>query len=197
MNLPRTVTPSAWPRDYQIALFPYQGAVQEIAEALTGIGGFDPILMRVELEAGDDPSPPGDYLLLPSGPQADHWDAALLLCQGRPAAAVSYLVKNPDAALTATRLAVSIELLRTDRRWGESAAFDVLVNGVYMGHWVESKERGASVSWIPDGQSIETERCGGDSTRVVAAIRQYLPKLGERQPRSPGMRRGRPAAQER
>lgn len=53
-----------------------------------------------------------------------------------------------DGALTSRRLAANIVLLPTDRLADETAAFDVLVNLDYAGHWVETSTGRAAVTWV-------------------------------------------------
>lgn len=75
---------------------------------------------------------------------------------------------------TTHRSAAKIVLLPTDCLADETAAFDVLVNGVYAGHWAETNVGGTAVTWV-GGKWIETERCEGDEERVIAAIRSAIP----------------------
>lgn len=79
-----------------------------------------------------------------------------------------------EDALARRRSAASITLLEADRLADETVAFDVLVDGTPAGHWSETAEGRAAVAWV-GGELIETERCGGQAERVIAAIRPSIP----------------------
>lgn len=80
-----------------------------------------------------------------------------------------------DDTLTRRRSAASLTLLPTDRLGDETAAFDVLINMEYVGHWVETSAGRAAVTWTASGECIETEPCEGDAERIIAAIRPTIP----------------------
>jgi hypothetical protein len=80
-----------------------------------------------------------------------------------------------DDMLTRRRAAASLALLPTDRLADETAAFDVLISMDYAGHWVETSAGRAAVTWVGDGECIETELCEGDAEKVIAAIRPTIP----------------------
>lgn len=72
------------------------------------------------------------------------------------------------------RAAARIVLLPTERLAEETAAYDLLVNGLYMGHWAETRDGRAAVTWSA-GQGVETETCDGEPERVIAAIGPTIP----------------------
>jgi hypothetical protein len=80
-----------------------------------------------------------------------------------------------DDTLTRRRLAASLTLLPTDRLADETAAFDVLINMEYAGHWIEMSGGRAAITWVDGGECIETEPCDGDAEKVMAAIRSTIP----------------------
>lgn len=82
--------------------------------------------------------------------------------------------RTDDDMLTRRRSAARIVLLATDCLADESAAFDLLVNSVYAGHWAETNMARAAVTWV-GGVLIETEPCDGDRAKIVAAIRPTIP----------------------
>jgi hypothetical protein len=71
-------------------------------------------------------------------------------------------------------VAGQISLLETDRLANETAAFDVLVDDDYAGHWVETNDGRAAVTWV-GGELVETGLCGGEKEKVIAAIRPTIP----------------------
>jgi hypothetical protein len=77
--------------------------------------------------------------------------------------------------LARRRSGVSLTLLPTDRLSGETAAFDVLIDEDYAGHWVETTAGRAAVTWVGGGECVETEPCQGDKDRAMAAIRATIP----------------------
>lgn len=79
-----------------------------------------------------------------------------------------------DDTPTRRRAAASIVLLPADCLADEMAAFDVLVNKGYAGHWAETNKGRAAVTWV-GGELVETERCEGDGEKVIAAIRPIIP----------------------
>lgn len=80
-----------------------------------------------------------------------------------------------EDTLTRRRSAASLALLPTDRLADETAAFDVLIDRVYAGHWVETITGRAAVTWVGDGECVETKPCGGNEEKVLAAIRPTIP----------------------
>jgi hypothetical protein len=80
-----------------------------------------------------------------------------------------------DDTLTRRRSAASLTLLPTDCLADETAAFDVLISMDYAGHWVETSVGRAAVTWVGDGECLETEPCEGDAEKVMAAIRPTIP----------------------
>jgi hypothetical protein len=82
--------------------------------------------------------------------------------------------RSDEDALARRRSAASIALLEADRLADETAAFDVLVDGSPAGHWSETSGGRAAVAWV-GGELVETELCGGDEERVIAAIRPSVP----------------------
>jgi hypothetical protein len=76
--------------------------------------------------------------------------------------------------LTHRRSAARIVLLPTDCLADETAAFDLLMNGVYVGHWAETNTGCAAVTWV-GGVLIETEPFDGDGAKILAAIRPTIP----------------------
>lgn len=85
------------------------------------------------------------------------------------------MAKGPDEdTLARRRSEAGIVLLEADRLADETAAFDVLVNLDYAGHWVETNTGRAAVTWV-GGELVETELCGGDEEKVKAAIRPTIP----------------------
>lgn len=80
-----------------------------------------------------------------------------------------------DDTLTRRRFAASLTLLPTDRLTDETAAFDVLINAEYAGHWVETSAGGAAVTWVGSGECIETKLCEGNAEKIMAAIRPTIP----------------------
>lgn len=181
------ISQSEWPTGYRVVLLPHEGAIDAVAEALADTGEFKPVVLRPEpttVEGGGSirRRNPGAYLLL-SPAQADHWDAALDVCRGYPEATVAYLRCYSSPAATQARRTASIELLQTDALRGETVAFDVLVNGSYVGHWAETDD-GAAASWTRGGEIVPTEICEGNRDRIVAAVRPLLPVLGHPAPRS-------------
>jgi hypothetical protein len=76
--------------------------------------------------------------------------------------------------LTRRRSAARIVLMPTDCLADETAAFDLLVNGVYAGHWAETNLGRAAITWVGGGL-IETEPCDGDEEKIVAQIRPTIP----------------------
>lgn len=91
---------------------------------------------------------------------------------------------SDEDTLARRRAKTSILLLETDRLADETAAFDVIVNLVYAGHWAETKTGRAAVTWV-GGELIETELCGGDKRRVKAAIRPTIPTVRLRPEEAP------------
>jgi len=81
---------------------------------------------------------------------------------------------SDENTLARRRSAASIALLEADRLADETAAFDVLVNLDYAGHWAETTAGRAAVAWV-GGELVETEPCGGDEEKVKAAIRPSIP----------------------
>jgi hypothetical protein len=77
--------------------------------------------------------------------------------------------------LARRRRTVSLTLLPTDRLNGETAAFDVLIDGVYAGHWIETATGRAAVTWVGDGECVETKPCGGDEGKVISTIQPMIP----------------------
>jgi len=90
-----------------------------------------------------------------------------------------------DDALARRRLAASLALLPTDGLADETAAFDVLINMEYAGHWVETSTGRAAVIWVGGGECIETELCDGDAEKVTAAIRPTIPAVHLRSAEEP------------
>jgi hypothetical protein len=85
------------------------------------------------------------------------------------------MARGSDEDMLARRhSAASIALLEADRLVDETAAFDVLVNGVYAGHWSETADSRAAIAWVGGGL-VETELCGGEEEKVIAAIRSTIP----------------------
>lgn len=82
--------------------------------------------------------------------------------------------RTDDDTLSRRRAAATIALLPADCLTEEKAAFDVLVNGVYAGHWVETNMDRTAVTWI-GGELVETEPCHGDEEKVLATIRRTIP----------------------
>jgi hypothetical protein len=84
--------------------------------------------------------------------------------------------ENPDGdTLARRRSAVRLSLLPTDRLNGETAAFDVLIDGVYAGHWIETTGGRAAVTWVRNGECVETKPCDGDEAKVIATIQPTIP----------------------
>jgi hypothetical protein len=88
------------------------------------------------------------------------------------APAASQLERTDNQTLAHHRSAACIALRATECLPDENAAFDVLVNGDYAGHWAQTNS-GATVTWIGD-ELIETEPCDGYE-EVLAAIRRTIP----------------------
>jgi hypothetical protein len=82
--------------------------------------------------------------------------------------------KRTNGMLARRRSAARIVLLPTDCLADEAAAFDLLVNCVYAGHWAETSMARAAVTWV-GGVLIETEPCDGNRAKIVAAIRPTIP----------------------
>ncbi|HEX3173907.1 MAG TPA: hypothetical protein VHQ43_06790 [Solirubrobacterales bacterium] len=76
--------------------------------------------------------------------------------------------------LRCRRSAARVVLLPTDCLADETAAFDLLVEGVYAGHWAEADIGRAAVAWL-GGAFVETEPCGGEGERVIAQVRPTIP----------------------
>jgi hypothetical protein len=98
---------------------------------------------------------------------------------GRPdqakATVAEQMGKAPDEdALARRRAAASIVVLDADRLAEEMAAFDVLVNLDYAGHWAETNAGRAAMTWV-GGEVEETESCEGDEEKVKAVIRPLIP----------------------
>lgn len=82
--------------------------------------------------------------------------------------------EEADEDTRARRHSAHIELLEADRLADETAAFDVVVNGAPLGHWSETAGGRAAVAWV-GGALVETDLCGGEEERVIAAIRPSIP----------------------
>lgn len=67
-------------------------------------------------------------------------------------------------------------LLSSDRLADETAAFDVVVDDDYAGHWTETTIGRAAVTWV-SGEVVETELCEGEEEKVIAAIRPIIPAI--------------------
>ena len=73
------------------------------------------------------------------------------------------------------RQAANIELLPTDALTGEAEAFDVLLDGKYIGHWTRGQEGAGKVTWTQSAEPIPTDRVGATHDEIIAAIRAVLP----------------------
>ncbi len=82
---------------------------------------------------------------------------------------------DTDRQLEAARQAATIELLPTDCLSGEVAAFDVLVNSAYVGHWVLRSAGSSSITWTQSARPVDTNCDGRDEGDIRAAIRAILP----------------------
>jgi hypothetical protein len=80
-----------------------------------------------------------------------------------------------DAELAAARRTARIDLLSTDLFRGETAAFDVVVQGMgLIGRWSQEDGDGGAVVWTT-GQRFETGPCGLDQDKILAAVRKTIP----------------------
>lgn len=94
---------------------------------------------------------------------------------GQPTVDPIYREARNRDMLTRRRSTIRLTLLPTDRLADEKAAFDVLIDRVYAGHWVETITGRAAVTWVGDGECVETKPCGGDEGKVLVAIRPTIP----------------------
>ena len=70
---------------------------------------------------------------------------------------------------------VAIELEPSEVRAGELVAFDIMVEGIGLtGRWARISPRRGKVWWTHNVED-ETDGCGGDESRVIAALRRTVP----------------------
>jgi hypothetical protein len=89
------------------------------------------------------------------------------------------LTSNRSTELTdAVELArhiVGIELEPSEVRAGELVAFDIMVEDIgQTGRWARISPRRGKVWWTHNVED-ETDGCGGDESRVIAALRRTVP----------------------
>lgn len=76
--------------------------------------------------------------------------------------------------IEAARRAAALELLPTDTLSGEVAAFDILLNGLYVGHWSQTPT-GSTASWVRGPARTDTGRIVGGEKEILAALRKAIP----------------------
>ena len=80
-----------------------------------------------------------------------------------------------SAELAEARRTARIDLLPTDLFRGETAAFDVVVDGMgLIGRWSHRHGEGGEVTWTT-GQRFETGACDLDEDKILAAVRETIP----------------------
>lgn len=80
-----------------------------------------------------------------------------------------------DDAVELARHLVGIQLEPSEVRAGELVAFDVTVEGIGLtGRWARLSPRRGKVWWTHNVED-ETDGCGGDESKVVAALRRSVP----------------------
>jgi len=81
-----------------------------------------------------------------------------------------------NVELAEARRTARIDLLPTDLSRGETAAFDVVVDGMgLIGRWSRRHgEGGGEVIWTT-GQRFETGACDLDEDKIRAAVRETIP----------------------
>jgi hypothetical protein len=82
--------------------------------------------------------------------------------------------RNSDELAEARRTA-RIDLLPTDLSRGETAAFDVAVDGMgLIGRWSQENGDGGAVTWTT-GHRFETGGRDLDQDEILAAVRETIP----------------------
>lgn len=81
-----------------------------------------------------------------------------------------------QARRAATVELVPVELLAGE---GETAAFEVSINGVIGGRWFRTKSKGCKVTWQNGigAVAIRVPDSGDDPDRIIAAIRPMIPPV--------------------
>jgi hypothetical protein len=86
----------------------------------------------------------------------------------------SKLMEQNTELIEGARRAAVLELLPTDSLNGETAAFDILLNGAYVGHWSRTAS-GSTASWVGGPLTSDLGPVGDDEDEIIAAIRMAIP----------------------